>query len=73
MLSGNCQAGPSTTSNMEPSDNYQTIYDSKTKMVVFYFLISKCLVCVVIMSVVVKAQKRNPVDMVIISYGAFIY
>ena len=43
MLSGNCQvivpARPaSTTLNMDVFDNYQTTYDSKTKIVVFYFL-----------------------------------
>ena len=42
MFSGNCQAGPylyRITQNMNPPDNYQTTYDSKTKMVVFYSLI----------------------------------
>ena len=54
MLSGNCQAGPylylvdtrrpaSTTPNMDPPDNYQTTYDSKTKNVVFDSLIVFCL------------------------------
>ena len=27
-----------TTPNMDPSDNYQTTYDSKTEIVVFYSL-----------------------------------
>ena len=40
MLSGNCQVGPlfDNDTNMDPPDNYQTTYDSKTKIVVFYSL-----------------------------------
>ena len=42
MLSGNCQAGPLfgvvDAVLMNPPDNYQTTYDSKTKIVVFYSL-----------------------------------
>ena len=29
------------TPNMDPSDNYHTTYDNKTKIVVFYSLITK--------------------------------
>ena len=37
MLSGNCQAGPllaGTNTNMAQPDNFQTRYDSKTKILV---------------------------------------
>ena len=41
MLSGNCQVRPYLEyydTNTGPPDNYQTTYDSKTKIVVFYSL-----------------------------------
>ena len=32
-----------TTPNMDAPDHYQTTYDSKTKIVVFYYLIERCI------------------------------
>ena len=55
MLSGNCQAGQLLgvvdadlagihyDTNMDPPDNYQTTYDSKTNIVVFYSLSNACM------------------------------